>query len=48
VEKIELENISLKKQLIDNKEQDALDHPLSNTLHVEIIDLKNKQEEIKS
>jgi hypothetical protein len=38
----------LKKQLIDIKEQEALQHPPSESLHVEIIDLKSKQEEIKS
>jgi hypothetical protein len=48
VAKIEEENLSLKRQLDDNKEQDALHHPPDETLHAEIIDIKNKQEEIRS
>lgn len=38
VAKIVLENISLKKQQSDNKEQDALHHP-GDTLHAKILDL---------
>jgi dimeric dUTPase (all-alpha-NTP-PPase superfamily) len=45
---IESENISLKKQLNENKKQDTLHHPPSDTLHAEILHLKNKQEEIRS
>jgi hypothetical protein len=49
VAKIEEENLSLKKKLNDNKKQYAPPHhPPGDTLHKEIIDLKNKQEEIKS
>ena len=44
VTKIEDENLSLKRQL----EQDALQHPLVNTLCAEIFYLKNKQEEIRA
>jgi hypothetical protein len=47
IDTIESENISLKKQLNENKEQDAL-HPPSDTLDAEILNLKNKQEEIRS
>jgi hypothetical protein len=42
ISKIEEETLSLKKQLNDNREQDALHHHPSDTLQVEIIDLKNK------
>jgi hypothetical protein len=42
------ENPSLKRQLDDNREQDTLHHPPEETLRVEIVDIKNKQEEIKS
>jgi len=48
VAKFEEENLSLRRQLNDNKEQDSLHHPPSDTLHVEIINLKKKQEEIWS
>jgi hypothetical protein len=40
------DNLSLKKIIHENKEQESL-HPLNDVLHVEILDLKRKQEEIK-
>eukprot|EP01018_Ginkgo_biloba_P012639 Gb_38454 [translate_table: standard] len=47
VAEIELENISLKKLFNENKAQET-HHPPNDALHVKILDLKNKKEEIKS
>lgn len=45
---MEGENGSLKQLLRDNKDQAVHHHPSNDTLHVELLDLKNKQEEIKA
>ena len=45
---MEGENGSLKQLLRDNKDQAVHHHPSNNTLHAELLDLKNKQEEIKA
>jgi len=45
---MEGENGSLKQLLRDNKEQAVHHHPSNDTLHAELLDLKNKQEEIKA
>ena len=45
---MEGENGSLKQLLRDNKEQAVHHHPSNDNLHAELLDLKNKQEEIKA
>ena len=45
---MEGENGSLKQLLRDNKEQAVHLHPSNDNLHAELLDLKNKQEEIKA
>jgi phage shock protein A len=44
---VEYEKLILKQMLPENEAQKAL-HPSSDALHVEILDLKNKQEEIQA
>ena len=43
---MESENLSLRKLLDDGKALENL-HPPNDALHVEILDLKNKHEEIR-
>ena len=45
---MEGENGSLKQLLRDNKEKAVHHHPSNDNLHAELLDLKNKQEEIKA
>ena len=47
VSEVEGENLSLKKIIHENKEQESL-HPQNDVLHTEILDLKSKQEEIRA
>ena len=45
---MESENGSLKQLLRNNKEQAVHHHPSNDNLHAELLDFKNKQEEIKA
>ena len=47
ISKVEGDNLSLKKMIQESKEQDSY-HPQNQALHLEIQDLRTKQEEIKS